>query len=197
MAVQLPPVSQQIGVFGQFVAGRPETLVLKERMLSLSGDSFDITLADGRPLLHVQGSVFSLGGRKTVSDMAGNQLFTIVRELMHLHTTYVLLDPQGRKFFELRSRFQLFGSKATATFTSPATGRPESLTMSGNWLDTSANILDDSNGRAVARIVRQLFNGRQLLFGQQTYTVEVAPGVDMALIAALCICLDEKNNEGK
>jgi len=25
--------------------------------------------------------------------------------------------------------------------------------------------------------------------------VQVAPGVDLALIAALCICLDEKNNE--
>jgi hypothetical protein len=27
--------------------------------------------------------------------------------------------------------------------------------------------------------------------------VQVAPGVDLALITALCICLDEKNNEGK
>jgi uncharacterized protein YxjI len=35
------------------------------------------------------------------------------------------------------------------------------------------------------------------MFGQQTYTVSVAPGVDMALVAAMCICLDEKNNEAK
>jgi uncharacterized protein YxjI len=51
-------------------------------------------------------------------------------------------------------------------------------------------------GVVVARIDRKILNGRDLLFGQQTYGVLVAPGVDLALIAALCICLDEKNNEG-
>ena len=32
-------------------------------------------------------------------------------------------------------------------------------------------------------------------FNKQQYGVTVAPGVDMALVAALCICLDEKHNE--
>jgi uncharacterized protein YxjI len=50
-------------------------------------------------------------------------------------------------------------------------------------------------GLVVARIDRKLLSGKDLLFGQQTYAVQVAPGVDLALIAALCICLDEKNNE--
>ncbi|EFX00203.1 duf567 domain containing protein [Grosmannia clavigera kw1407] len=197
MAAQLAPVPRPIGMFDQFIATKTETLVLKEHVLSLSGDSFDITLASGQPVLRVQGTVFSLSGRKNGYDMAGSHLFTIARELMHLHMTYVLLYPSGQKFFELRSRFQLLGSKATATFTSPATGKAESLTMSGNWFDTSASILDDSNGCTVARIDRKLCNGRQLLFGQQTYAVLVAPGVDLAVIAALCICLDEKDNEQK
>jgi hypothetical protein len=34
-------------------------------------------------------------------------------------------------------------------------------------------------------------------FGKQTYAVHVAPGVDMALMAALCVCLDEKRSEDK
>jgi uncharacterized protein YxjI len=37
--------------------------------------------------------------------------------------------------------------------------------------------------------------GREVFFDQQTYAVMVAPGVDLALIAALCVCFDEKNNE--
>jgi uncharacterized protein YxjI len=68
--------------------------------------------------------------------------------------------------------------------------------MSGNWADTTADIVDESSGLVVARIDRRLLNSGQLLFGQQTYAVTVAPGVDKALMAALCICLDEKNNEG-
>lgn len=46
----------------------------------------------------------------------------------------------------------------------------------------------------IARIKRQYSMGT--LIGKQTYGVEVAPGVDLALMAALCICLDEKTNEG-
>jgi uncharacterized protein YxjI len=67
--------------------------------------------------------------------------------------------------------------------------------MNGNWLDSVAEIVDEATGSVVARIDRKLFRGRDVFFGQQTYAVLVAPGVDMALIAAMCICFDEKNNE--
>jgi hypothetical protein len=37
------------------------------------------------------------------------------------------------------------GSKATATFTSQS-GKQEILTMRGNWMDTSADIVDEAMG---------------------------------------------------
>lgn len=70
----LAPVPQPIGVFQQFIARQSETIVLKEKVLSLSGDSFSIKLANGTPLFQVQGSVLSLSGRKKVTDMAGNHM---------------------------------------------------------------------------------------------------------------------------
>ncbi|CAN9410323.1 unnamed protein product [Alternaria alternata] len=148
----LAPAPQPIGVFPQFLAAGPETLVLKEKVISLSGDSFSIKLANGTPVLQVEGKVMS---------------------------------PTG-----------LLGSKATATFTS-SNGKQEVLTMRGNFFDTQADILDEAQGGlVVARIDRKILSGKDIFFGQQTYGVQIAPGVDMALIAALCICLDEKNNEG-
>lgn len=66
--------------------------------------------------------------------------------------------------------------------------------MKGNFLDTRGDITDDT-GRVVARIDRKLLNARQLLFDQDSYAVVVAPGMDMAIVAAMCICLDNKNNE--
>lgn len=65
--------------------------------------------------------------------------------------------------------------------------------MSGNWLDTSANIICEKTGATLARIDRKLLNARELLGGQQTYALVVAPGVDMAIMVALCVALDEKN----
>lgn len=68
--------------------------------------------------------------------------------------------------------------------------------MKGNWRDR-AEIVDETAGNAVvARIDRKLLSGRDIFLGSQTYALVVAPGVDMALMAALAICLDEKRNEG-
>jgi hypothetical protein len=47
----LAPVQQKIGHFDQFVAQKSETIVLKEKVLSLTGDSFSIKLTDGTPLV--------------------------------------------------------------------------------------------------------------------------------------------------
>ena len=67
--------------------------------------------------------------------------------------------------------------------------------MKGNWRDSKADIVDEATGAVVAQIDRKLLRARQMFFDQQTYAVIVAPGVDLALIAALCVCFDEKNNE--
>jgi uncharacterized protein YxjI len=67
--------------------------------------------------------------------------------------------------------------------------------MKGDILARSADIVDESTGMIVAQIKRKL-SGSDILFGQQTYGVVIAPGVDMALMACMCICMDEKNNEG-
>ncbi|KAB8235717.1 tubby C-terminal-like domain-containing protein [Aspergillus alliaceus] len=194
-APQLSPVPKPIAIFPQFIAQQTETLALKEKVLSLTGDSFTIKLVNGQPLLRVEGKVMSISGRKSVYDMAGTHLFNIVKEHFHLHTTFAAQEPAGKKFLEVKSSFKLFGSKATATFTSPSTGNTESLAMRGNWLDSAAEIVDEATGSVVARIDRKLFRGRDIIFDQQSYAVSVAPGIDMALIAAMCICFDEKNNE--
>lgn len=72
---------------------------------------------------------------------------------------------------------------------------PIELMIRGDWLDRSATIT--MGEIVVAQISRKLFNARELIGGQQTYYCTVAPGVDLAMIAALCVCLDEKENEKK
>ena len=65
--------------------------------------------------------------------------------------------------------------------------------MNGTFAGMSADIVDKTTGAVVARIDRKLFNAREWLGGQQTYALIVAPGVDMALMVAACVALDEKN----
>ena len=105
-AVQLPPAPRQVGVFKNLTAQQTETLILKEKVMSLTGDSFDIKLANGQPILKVEGKVMSISGRKKVFDMQGNHLFSIVKELMHIHATYAVEDPQGVKIMEVKNSFK-------------------------------------------------------------------------------------------
>ncbi|KAJ6128298.1 hypothetical protein N7471_009515 [Penicillium samsonianum] len=190
----LDPVAEPIAIFEQFVAKEPQTLVLREKVLSVSGDSFEIKLANGETFLKVQGAWVSLSGRKKVEDAHGKHLFDIVKELLHIHSTYAIEDTHHKKICEVKSNLRLLGSKATASFTD-SNGKAVTLSMKGGWFDRTADIVDNKSGQTVARIDRKLLSGRDLVFGQQTYAVVVAPGVDAALIAALCICFDEKNNE--
>jgi uncharacterized protein YxjI len=102
----LPAIPQAIAIFPQFIAAQPETLVLKEKVLSLSGDSFSIKLANGTPILQVEGKVLSISGRKKVSDMQGTHLFSIVKEHLHIHATYVVESAKGEKLCEVKSGFK-------------------------------------------------------------------------------------------
>lgn len=145
----LAPVPAPIGIHPSFIATRPETIVLKEKVFSLTGDDFHIKLANGTPILRVAGKVFSISGRKKVYDMAGNWLFDIIKERLHIHSTYKVISGGAgnaqQELMVVKSSFKLFGSKATARFTS-LNGKSEALSMRGNWWDTSADILDEAQG---------------------------------------------------
>lgn len=95
-----------VGIFNQFMRPFPTTIVLKEHVLSLTGDSFSIKMEDGTPILQVEGKVMSISGRKKVSDMAGNHLFDIIKEHLHIHTTFAVEDPKGQKLMEVKSSFK-------------------------------------------------------------------------------------------
>ncbi|XP_044721722.1 LURP-one-related domain-containing protein [Hirsutella rhossiliensis] len=128
---QLQPVSRQIGIFNNFIASKSETLVLRDTFLSLSGDSFDIKLANGQPLFLVQGQHLATPGRKSVLDTSGNHIFDVVKEKLHMHDTYVIQGPQGNNLFSIRnSLLKFMGSKATAEFQSYL-GQTEKLTIRG------------------------------------------------------------------
>ena len=69
------------------------------------------------------------------------------------------------------------------------------MLVKGSFLVSNAMIFNQKTGLPVARIDRKMLNARELFTDQQTYVVEVMPGVDITLIVAMCICLDERRNE--
>lgn len=104
-SVNLPPVRQPIAIFDQFTARQTEVLAIKEKVMSLTGDSFDVKLANGQPVFKVKGKMMSVSGRKSVTDTSDNHLFDLVKEHLHLHTTFAAESPDGKKLLEVKSGF--------------------------------------------------------------------------------------------
>ena len=97
--------------------------------------------------------------------------------------------------FEVEGKFHLGTSKAVGHFVNAMNGENVNLLMHGSFFNKSTTITNESNGQVVAQIDRELFNARQLLGDRQSYAVTVAPGVDIALIVAMVVCLDERRDQ--
>lgn len=158
----------------------------------MSGDDFTVTTAEGAPVLKIKGKVFSISDRKVFTDMNGKELFALKNKLLSIHKSFHGESPDGHNF-EVKGHFKLVGSRSTVHFKNSADGKDIELEVKGDWMDRSADI--KIGDRVVASIARKFFNVREILGGQQTYYVTVAPGVDLSLIAAICVSLDERNNE--
>ena len=81
-------------------------------------------------------------------------------------------------------------NKASINFINSSDEKQVQLKMKGDWLDMTTEI--KWGDTVVARIDREMRTGWQILGGPQTYFVMIAPNVDMALMVAACICLDER-----
>lgn len=99
----------------------------------------------------------------------------------------------GSKIFEIEGKWHMGSPKAIGHFRNALDDKNENLEMNGSWKSLKTNITDQKNGDVVAQIDRKFWNTRQLLADRSTYAVTIASGVDMAMIVAMVICLDERN----
>jgi uncharacterized protein YxjI len=89
----------------------------------------------------------------------------------------------------------VIGSKMTAKFINAADNQPLEIECRGNWLDKSCEMVLVHTGQKVASISRNMLNLRDFFGDKQTYFIQVEPGVDLTLMAALAVAFDERNNE--
>ncbi|KAF2769258.1 hypothetical protein EJ03DRAFT_351414 [Teratosphaeria nubilosa] len=186
-----PPLGPQ-PVNAHLYSPNPVTLQMKEKVFSLSGDDFTVKTVDGLEVCKCHGKVVSAHGKKKFTDMADNELFTLKNKMLAIQKSFHGDSPNGHDF-EVKGHFKLMGSRSTVTFKNAADGVEYELEVHGDWIDKSASIT--YGGRPVAHISRSIFNAREIFGDKQTYFVTVAPNVDLSLIAGICVCIDERENE--
>ena len=194
----MQPFQPPIGVFQNFCNNFPVTLKMQEKGLmsgSITGDDFSITDTNGREVCKCKGKVLSISGRKIFTDPNGVELFHLRNKMLSIPKSFFGETPDGQEIFKVTGKFSMMSSKSEITFVNAADKQPITLHLKGDWLDRSAEVA--LNGRPVATISRSFMNFGQLVSDRQTYYVSCAPGVDLVLMAAICVCLDERENEKK
>jgi len=125
--------------------------------------------------------------------MHGAELFSLKNKHLALQKSFRGIGPNDEQLFEVKGKFSIGSSKSEVHFTNASNNLPVVLHVKGDWFDRSANIT--FNDQPVAHVSRSFVNVREVFGDKQTYFVTVAPGVDLTLIAAICVCLDERENE--
>ncbi|KAI1169411.1 DUF567-domain-containing protein [Nemania serpens] len=181
--LEMQPYSTQLGLFPQFFARRQESLVVEENALSPSGGDFVIKNSDGDSLFQVTGHKSRFSSHRThVSDMKRNLLFAIGKK--KFGSGFYAEGADGKSILDIKDD----SSETTCRFKSHL-GRQEALVNRATHPHARAEILDQTTGQLVAIVNRSSLVGLvPTPIGRRTYTVMVAPGVDMALIVAVCLC---------
>jgi uncharacterized protein YxjI len=150
----------------------------------------------------VQERIFSITADFWIEDEAGNRVFYVDGRALSLRETFELRDANGglralihKKLLAMRDTMKIEDAGGVLATVKPALFSPfkhryEIDLADGSRLEAVGNFRDKDweitagDGQAVARISRQWFRIRD------TYGVEVAPGMNDALILAIAVCID-------
>lgn len=146
---------------------------------------------DGHDVLKIDTDTLFLSSRKRVFDLDNNHLFTLHKETFFIPKPFYAKSPAGAKLFEVEGKLHFDSFKAIDHFVNVEDHEQEHLEMQGSFFDTKTHITNKKNEQMVAKIDRQRWNARQLIANHDTYVVTVAARVDIALIVAMVIYLDE------
>jgi uncharacterized protein YxjI len=103
--VHLAPANPPLGVNPSYCLPKQTTLVMKEKVWSLSGDTFHIVDENGHEVVQCRGQAFSLSDRKEFADAQGRPLFSLRTKLLSIHKSYYAEDAGGAVIFEVKGKF--------------------------------------------------------------------------------------------
>jgi uncharacterized protein YxjI len=103
--INLAPISPPLGIHAAYCVPKQTVLAMKEKVWSLSGDTFHIVDENGQEVVQCRGQAFSLSDRKEFADRAGNPLFSLRTKLLSIHKSFYAEAPGGEVLFEVKGKF--------------------------------------------------------------------------------------------
>jgi len=174
----------------QCAASDPTTLVLKEKKLSLTGDSATIKDVNGNVVFKINAHLMSLSCRRELMDANGTMIGQLrKKKTPQIHQSYYFGPMDNDKKCSVKKKGLMNITKCDADIFLGSTKIGEAH---GNWRSKSFDIFIDGNQ---AGKVSRKTNLSSVLLDSDEYVIEVSAGVDAAFITLIIISLDELYSE--
>ncbi|BEJ12250.1 hypothetical protein CspHIS471_0207100 [Cutaneotrichosporon sp. HIS471] len=153
-----------------------------------------------RPVVTIKGDAFWLNTFKTIYDANGTvPLFKMRNDWPSFQRNFSCEDERGKELFRIKRKFKWCGIKLIATIPSTEGGLVSVPTLQLTDVDCghAAKIKDLRSGAVVATISYAVWRRDLVLQNREAYTVNVAGGVDLSVIVALCLAWDQAKEDNK
>jgi uncharacterized protein YxjI len=160
----------------------PDRYKMREKIFSI-GDDYWIETQRGRRAFKVDGKALRLRNTLVLEDPRGNAVYEIQAKVMAIKDTMAVSKPHGREVAVVKhALISPLRDKMSANMT----GGPD-IEIRGNILAHEYKM--ERRGKRVAEVSKKWIALRD------TYTVEIDPGEDDALILALTVVVEQMCQE--
>jgi len=193
--------SNELCVFGpQYMVppGQNALIRLKQKIFSMSGDTYKIiNVKDESVKFNCKGKILSLQDKKVIYNAKGAPLFVMMEKLLQLDDkqTVYSCGVDGTRKDELYKIGSNIGN--TKQYTDGLKNQAgKSITLNGDmdFISYKGSIWygEVNKGIPIAKLCSPV-EFKNLLQSEGDYLVEIAPGVDMALIVSMVLAYAEMN----
>ena len=173
---------------------REMTYALREKVLSLSGDTFEIKDQDGHERFKIKGRALSLKDKKTISDDKGVDLYKLEKKMVSMHARQYIIDAKTNIKIAVMKQKSVIPFKGTRTILVWKGDKDEGdawLECKGNLIQYKFKITEVATGKKVAEVKKSFTHLKNLLFDKDKYGVLIEPGYDNALMLLVAAAVDE------
>ena len=184
---------------GLFFCDTPVSFKLREKIFSISEDSFKIQRLDTKDdVFAVKGNVFSLRDSKKLFDKDGNPLLKMTDALISIRDRMFIENACSKEvIYTLRKKgvIPIIGTHTVKVWAGDSDDGEPILEVKGDIIAKNFDIKDVATGNIIATVKRNIFNLRNVVMDKDTYVVTVNPGANTALMIFLAIAIDEQYHD--
>jgi len=179
----------------RFVFRTPVTLILREKIFSFSGDDFSIKDVNDVEYFRCKGKAFSIRDKKILYDLYQKPILNIQHKIFTMKGNIkIYADNEDTKVLATINKKSFISvKKYIVEFYNQATERNEYFDMKCDFFSFTCGIFyghEKEGAPMVCKITKKL-DAKLVFTTQENYYVQIAPGVDAALMVAIAICFEE------